>query len=37
VGERGKAILSEALSRDYELELTIPEERGPVELWRPKP
>jgi len=36
VGPRGKAILSEVLPRDYELELTVPEERGPVELWRPK-
>ena len=36
VGPRGKAILNEILPRDYELELTVPEERGPVELWRPK-
>jgi 4-amino-4-deoxy-L-arabinose transferase-like glycosyltransferase len=36
VGERGKAILNEVLARDYELEVTIPEERGPVELWRPR-
>jgi hypothetical protein len=30
------AILTEVLSRDYVLEATVAEERGPVELWRPK-
>ena len=30
------AILTETLNRDYELETTVAEERGPVELWRPK-
>jgi hypothetical protein len=30
------AILTETLARDYELEATVAEERGPVELWRPK-
>jgi hypothetical protein len=30
------AILTEVLERDYTLEATVAEERGPVELWRPK-
>ncbi|MDO9708070.1 ArnT family glycosyltransferase [Paracraurococcus lichenis] len=30
------AILTEVLGRDFELEATVAEERGPVELWRPK-
>ncbi|MCB4820851.1 ArnT family glycosyltransferase [Roseicella aerolata] len=30
------AILTEVLERDYMLEATVAEERGPVELWRPK-
>jgi 4-amino-4-deoxy-L-arabinose transferase-like glycosyltransferase len=29
-------ILTEVLNRDYVLETTVAEERGPVELWRPK-
>ncbi|TCZ57824.1 ArnT family glycosyltransferase [Roseicella aquatilis] len=31
------AILTEVLHRDYEVEAVVAEERGPVELWRPKP
>ena len=30
------AILTETLQRDFVLETTVAEERGPVELWRPK-
>ena len=30
------AVLTELLQRDYVLETTVAEERGPVELWRPK-
>ncbi|MFC7473313.1 ArnT family glycosyltransferase [Dankookia sp. GCM10030260] len=30
------AILTETLNRDYVLDTTVAEERGPVELWRPK-
>lgn len=30
------AILTETLGRNYVLEATVAEERGPVELWRPK-
>ncbi|WP_431271073.1 ArnT family glycosyltransferase [Dankookia sp. P2] len=30
------AILTEVLNRDYVLDATVAEERGPVELWRPK-
>jgi hypothetical protein len=30
------AILTEALARDYALEQTVAEERGPVELWVPR-
>jgi len=37
VGPAAAAILDEVLPRDFEIELTVPEERGPVELWRPKP
>ncbi|MCO6418111.1 glycosyltransferase family 39 protein [Siccirubricoccus sp. KC 17139] len=36
VRETAQAMLDEVLERDYELVAEVPEERGPIEIWRPR-